>query len=470
MTTTSLRFLGGTGTVTGSKLLVEHGGSRVLIDCGLFQGGRDLRARNREPLAVDPGSIDAVVLTHAHLDHVGHVPLLVAQGFSGRVHATVDTVALASIVLPDSGRLQEEEAAHAARHGYSRHAPPLPLYTEVDAEYALRHFSGHDFGVAVEVAEDVSVTFRPAGHILGSAILEVRVGDALTIACSGDLGRGGHPLLVAPALPPPCDIAVIESTYGDREHEPAGRSIARLGEAVVETAGRGGRVVIPAFAVDRTEVVLDALDHLRADGAIPDIPVFVDSPMALAALGVYRDAIDRGAADIEVGLDRSADLFANLDLRAARTVEESKKIDSSPYPCIVVSASGMASGGRVLHHLAAMAGDVRSTIVLSGFQAAGTRGRQLLDGARSLKLHGRYVAVRARVVDLPGLSQHADGGGLVRWLDAAPDGPSTAFVVHGEPAASSALADRIGRELGVLAVVPEQGERVLALPGRERAA
>ena len=466
--TTSLRFLGGNGTVTGSKLLVEHDGARVLVDCGLFQGGRELRARNREPFAVDPATIDAVVLTHAHLDHVGHVPLLVAQGFRGRIHATADTVALAGIVLPDSGRLQEEEAAHAARHGYSRHAPPLPLYTEADAQYALGHFTGHDFGVEIEVADGVRAVLRPSGHILGSATAELRVGDELVVVCSGDLGRGEHPLLVDPAPPPACDIVVVESTYGNRTHEPPERSIGRLADTIVEAARRGGRVVIPAFAVDRTEVVLDALDRLRADGAIPELPVFVDSPMALAALDVYVDAVARGAADIELEHERSAELFPNLELRAAKTVEQSKKIDTSPYPCIVVSASGMATGGRVLHDLAAMLGDNRSAVVLSGFQAAGTRGRQLADGARTLKLLGRYLPVRARVVDLPGLSQHADAGGLVRWVDAAPEGPSTAFVVHGEQAASDALADRLEREIGVMAVVPEHGERVLALPGRAR--
>jgi metallo-beta-lactamase family protein len=470
MATVSLRFLGGNGTVTGSKLLVEHGTSRVLVDCGLFQGGRELRARNREPFAVAPESVDAVVVTHAHLDHVGHVPLLVGQGFRGRVHATVDTVSLAAIVLPDSGRLQEEEAAHAARHGYSRHDPPLPLYTEADAEFAMARFTGHDFGGAVEVADGITATFRPSGHILGSATVELQVGPDMTIVCSGDLGRGVHPLLVPPTPPPGCDIAIIESTYGDRRHESAGESVERLAGVIVETARLGGRVVIPAFAVDRTEVVLDALDQLRADDQIPDLPVFVDSPMALGALGVYRDAIDRGAADIEVGLDRSADLFTHLDLRAARSVEESKRIDASPYPCVIVSASGMASGGRVVHHLAHVAADARSAIVLCGFQAAGTRGRALLDGARQLKLLGRYVAIRARVVDLPGFSQHADADGLVRWIDAAPEGPSTVFVVHGEQHASDALAARIRDELGVLAVVPEHGERVLAVPGRDRSA
>jgi metallo-beta-lactamase family protein len=407
----------------------------------------------------DVGALDGVVITHAHLDHVGHVPLLVRDGYAGRIHATADTVALAGIVLADSGRLHEEEARFAARRGYSRHDPPRPLYTEHDALVASTSFHAHEFGVPFEPAPGVTAVLRPAGHILGSSVVELRIGDVV-LTVTGDLGRDCHPMLAPPAPPGRSDVLVIESTYGDRVHPPESAAVDRLAEAVTDTARRGGRVVIPAFAVDRTEVVLHALQSLTVAGAIPALPVFVDSPMALAALEVYEAALDRGAADLRAELHDGKNLYPHLDLRPAHSVEESKRIDELAYPAIVVSASGMATGGRVLHHLKAMLGDPRSTVVLAGFQAAGTRGRALLEGARAIKLLGQYVSVRAKVVDVTGLSQHADADELLRWVEGAPEPPGTVFVVHGEPEASAALADRF-EERGITAIVPRYDERVV---------
>ncbi len=452
-----LTFLGATGTVTGSRFLVETQRASVLLDCGMFQGLRELRRRNWSPLPFSPRAVDAVVLTHAHLDHCGYLPALVAHGFRGRVLASPGTVELATIVLRDSARLQEEDADYAVRAGYSKHTPPRPLYTLEDAEAAIALLEPVPFGVERELAAGVTVTLRPAGHVLGSSSAAVSV-DGRRLAASGDLGRDSHPLLAPPAAPPAAQTLLVESTYGDREHDDTVR--ARLGAAVATTIARGGSVVIPAFAVDRTEMVLHELRRLVADGDLPRVPVFVDSPMALATLDVYRAALAAGGPELRPGLGRGGDPFDPGDLHEARTVEESKRIDACGYPCVVVSASGMATGGRVLHHLAQMLPDPANTVLLVGFQAAGTRGRALLEGAREVKMLGRYIPVRADVVDVTGLSAHADADELLAWLRRAPEAPQTCYVVHGEPHASEALRDRLARELGWTAVVPEYGERV----------
>lgn len=458
MVSTALTFLGGAGTVTGSKLLVETPDARVLVDCGLFQGAKKLRLRNWEPLPVDPRTIDAVVLTHAHLDHCGYLPALVRDGFAGPVIASPGTARLAAIVLADSGHLQEEDADFANRAGYSKHRPALPLYTEADAERALRDVRTVGFHTPTAVAPGVEVELLPAGHILGASSVVVRVTDGPTLVVSGDLGRAEHPLLLPPTPPPAADALVVESTYGDVDHTDADLT-ERLADAITRTARRGGSVVIPAFAVDRTEIVLLHLARLRAAGAIPELPVAVDSPMALAALDVYVEAIARRDPALRPEVLATRDPFDLDRVDRVHDVEGSKSLDRDPHPKVIVSASGMATGGRVLHHLARYLPDRHNTVALVGFQVAGTRGWRLAQGERTLKLHGHYLPVRAEVVDLQGMSAHADRRELLDWVRAAPGDPVT-YVVHGEPDASQALAWAI-TERDAPAVVPTAGERVL---------
>lgn len=454
-----LRFLGATGTVTGSRFLVDAPGARLLVECGLFQGLKELRLRNWQEFPVPPASVDAVVVTHAHLDHTGYLPALARLGFRGTVFATADTVALSRIVLPDSGRVQEEDATYAARAGYSKHTPPLPLYTEADAERVLRQFHAVDFGRPVEVAAGVRATFQPAGHILGSAHVTLSVDGAAprTIVFSGDVGRPQHPLLRSPAPPPAADVVVVESTYGDRCHEDEA-SMQAFASALSRTAERGGVAIIPSFAVDRTEVVLFHIRALIRARRVPRLPVYVDSPMALSALQVYRAAIDAGRKDVE--LPPGSDPFDTGDLHEARTLVQSRAIHNVRGPAVIISASGMASGGRVLHHLAHRLDDPHNTVVLVGFQAQGTRGRSLLNGAKAVKMLGRYVPVRAEVVNVPAFSVHADRDELITWLRGAPRPPETVYIVHGEPPAAAGLETAIGTELGWTAVTPKYLEAV----------
>jgi metallo-beta-lactamase family protein len=458
----ALQFLGATGTVTGSRFLVETSGARVLVDCGLFQGLKELRLRNWEPLPVDARTLDAVLLTHAHVDHCGYLPALEGQGFTGVVYATPGTVALCQIVLPDSARIQEEDAAYANRMGFSKHDPALPLYTEENARAALARLRSVRSGEPTEVAPGVRATFHPAGHILGSAHVELELDGARPrrVVVSGDLGRPAHPLLAPPAPRPAADAILVESTYGDREHADLAGTVERLAATIVRTAQRGGVVVIPAFAVDRTELVLFHLRALREAGRIPDLPIYVDSPMALAALDVYRRALKEGDPEIRDEARGKPGLLEPGRLIEARDVAASKAIHAEKGPAIIISASGMATGGRVLHHLERRLPDPNSSVALVGFQPAQTRGRRLLDGERVTKLHGRYVPVRAEIVDLSGFSVHADRSELLAWLAEGKGAPDVVFVVHGEPAASSALARAIGRELGWNAVVPGHLERV----------
>jgi metallo-beta-lactamase family protein len=459
-----LTFLGGAGTVTGSRFLIDTSRARVLVDAGLFQGLRALRRRNWEPFPVPPSSIDAVVVTHGHVDHVGYVPALARDGFAGPIHATAGTGALAAIVLPDAGHLQEEEAAYANRKGFSKHHPALPLYTEADARACLPRFEGHAYGSEVEVAPDVHVTFRTAGHILGSATVSVRLADAgdRRVVFSGDLGRPSHPLLRAPTPPGAAEVIVLESTYGDRVHDDAG-ALERFRDVIVRTVGRGGTVLIPAFAVDRTEVVLFHLRELTRAGAIPEVPVYVDSPMALAALRVYRDAIARGDHEIRpdvVELAAREDPFDGGRVTEVRDVEHSKSLAGIRTPSIIVSASGMATGGRVVHHLRRLLPNHRHAVVLVGFQAPGTRGRLLADGAREVKMLGRYVPVRAEVVDLGAFSVHADRGELAAWVGAADRAPEVVSLVHGEPDAAESLRALLEADGEQVAVVARHGERL----------
>jgi metallo-beta-lactamase family protein len=454
----SLSFLGAAGTVTGSRFLVEQDGRRVLVDCGLFQGEREWRRRNWQPLGVPPASIDVVLLTHCHLDHSGWLPRLVREGFTGAICMTEGTAALTEIVLRDSARLNERDAEQARAGGWSRHDPPLPLYTVADAELAIRQFRAVPTAVPVDVADGVRATFVPAGHVLGSASIRLEVGSPpTTVLFSGDLGREDHPVLRRRAAPPSATTVVVESTYGDRSHPPAPHPHEAFADAVRRTVARGGSVLVPAFAVDRTELVLHALQALRRAGRVPPVPIFVDSPMALAALDVYR----RPSLRAELRTDVPLPLVDLADVHTARTPEESMALNAPHRPSIIVSASGMATGGRVVHHLRHMLPDRRNTVVLTGFQAPGTRGRALLEGATELKIHGRYVPVHAEVVADEEFSVHADVGELVGWLRDLPEAPEVVYVVHGEARASAAFAERVRSDLGWTAVVPRAGERVV---------
>lgn len=455
----TLTFIGGAGTVTGSKAMLDTPAGRLLVDCGLFQGKKHLRLQNWAEFPVDPASIDAVLLTHAHIDHCGYLPRLVEHGFAGPVYCTPGTAQLAGIVLPDSGHLHEEEAAYANRKGFSKHSPALPLYTEAQARKSLERFEPIDFDTPLTVIGEASATWRRAGHILGAASIDIYL-PALDkhVVFSGDLGRGGHPLLVDPAPLGAVDVLITESTYGDRMHDqtdPAGL----IADTVNEAARRGGVVLVPAFAVDRTEIVLWHLDQLVAAGAIPDLPTYVDSPMALRALDVYRAEAQRGSPDIRPEF-HGASLFSSLDLRESRTVEQSKEISARLGPMVIISASGMATGGRILHHLAQRLGDDRNAVMLAGFQAPGTRGDALRQGAREIKMLGQHRAVRAKVVSVE-LSAHADQHELVRWAQTAPSPPEIVYVNHGQPTACSALVERLEVDAGLVAVGARQGERVV---------
>lgn len=460
-----LQFLGAARTVTGSRFLVDGPESEVLVDCGLFQGQKHERLRNWAPFPIDPAIIDAVVLTHAHLDHCGYLPALVRGGFRGPVYATRGTAALAKVVLMDSARIQEDDAEFANRAGYSKHRPALPLYDTADAEAAIECFETVEFETSFDAAASVRAILRPAGHILGSAVvsLEVESADSAMaprrITFSGDLGRPSHALLSAPAPPPPADALVIESTYGDRVH--ADEDLAdRFTRVIRDTVAGGGVVVVPAFAVDRTELVLRLIQQLRQAGEIPDVPVFLDSPMALAALEVYRTAIAEGWDEIRPELRGRIETLSTQGVTETSTVAESRKLVERRGPAIVISASGMATGGRVLHHLNERLRDPRNSIALVGYQANGTRGRLLLDGARQVKMLGRYVPVRASIHDLSGLSVHADQRGLIDWVASAPSPPEMIYIVHGDENASLALQEALVRELDCAAVVPRDLELV----------
>jgi metallo-beta-lactamase family protein len=431
-----LTFMGAAGTVTGSKYLLEHGGRRVLVDCGLFQGLKQLRLRNWDRLPLDAGRIDAVVLTHAHIDHSGYLPALARQGFHGPVFATEATRALCGLLLPDSGHLQEEDAFYANRHGFSKHHPALPLYTEEDGRRVLRQFKSRAWGQVFEPIPGVQMRFHPAGHILGAASVHVQW-EGGSLLFSGDLGRDHDLLMRPPEAPPAADHVVVESTYGDRLHaqeDPA----TLLAEAVDRTAARGGIVVVPAFAVGRAQALLHLVAELKRAGRIPDLPVFLNSPMAADATAIYHQHRAEHRLDAE-----QCRRMCHV-AKVVNTVEESRKLNQLRYPAIIVSASGMATGGRVVHHLKAFAPDRRNTILLAGYQAAGTRGAALAGGAREIKIHGEYVPVRAEVVNLGSLSAHADRSELLAWLGRLPRAPRRVFVTHGEPVAADRL--RLGIE------------------------
>ena len=453
----TLQFLGAAGTVTGSRYLIESAGQRILVDCGLFQGYKQLRERNRAPFPISPESIDTVLLTHAHLDHSGYIPALVRNGFRGKVICTPATRDLCGLLLPDSGFLQEEDARHARKNGYSKHDNPAPLYTGEDAMASLERFVVQDFDKDLEIGRGLRARFHPSGHILGAAQISLDVEGTL-VHFSGDLGRAHDPLMRPPQPLRRADVLVCESTYGDRNHSPVDAE-SEIGPVIRRVVERGGVVVIPAFAVGRAQGLMLHIARLRQRGEIPAVPVFLNSPMAVDATDLYH----RYHGEHHVS-DEDCQAMYELAIRV-RTVEDSKALNQRKGPMIIISASGMLTGGRVLHHLQAFGADERNAILLSGYQAGGTRGASLASGARHLRMFGQEVPINAEVVQLRGFSGHADADEILAWMGGVVPKPGITYITHGEPDAADALRGRISRELGWQVRVPEHLERV-ALDGR----
>ena len=453
-------FHGGAGTVTGSRFLVETGNTRFLVDAGLFQGLKKLREMNWAKLRFDPASLDFILLTHAHIDHAGFLPRLTQQGFRGPVHATRASLDLARLLLMDAAKIQEEDAAFANRKGFSKHRPSLPLYTSEDAERAISLIEPLDYGDWIEPAAGVRASFRNAGHILGAAMIELRLrtaGGERTIVFSGDVGRYGVPLHSDPDPRPECDVLVMEATYGDREHDPRPMG-DQIREALVTAIERRGTVLIPSFAVGRAQLVTLLLRQLIHSGELPEIPIHIDSPMAVDATRIYGQHLRDLSLDAAGGEDGFGSLVPR-NVQFHRSVEESKSLNLLPGPRIIISASGMLTSGRVLHHLKRLLPDEKNLILLVGFQAAGTRGRAMMEGARTIRVHGEDVPVRARFIPIGGLSAHADRGELLRWVRSQPKPPRTIFVTHAEEKASNAFARLLKSELGVRTIEPELGQR-----------
>jgi len=447
-----LSFLGGAGTVTGSKYAVEHDSHCILIDCGLFQGFKALRLKNWAPFPIEPRNIDAVVLTHAHLDHSGYLPLLVKRGFSGPIFCSHATADLCAILLPDSGHLQEKDAEFANRHGFSKHKPALPLYTEEDARDALKRLRAIPFDREHLLPGGAAVRLRRTGHILGAASVQLDWAGT-TIVFSGDLGRYDDATMVDPVSVDRTDYLLVESTYGNRRHDKRDPTDA-LKEVVGQTVARGGTVVIPAFAVGRVQSLLFHFYQLKSKGYLTNVPIFLDSPMAVDASKIFcKDIQDHKLAEDECRRSCAVAKYV-------RSTEESKALTANPMPKVIISASGMATGGRVIHHLKSYAPDPRNTILFAGFQAGGTRGAAMMAGAESIKIHGQYVPVRAEVSNLDMLSAHADSDEILRWLRGFKSAPRRTFITHGEPAASDALRHRIEEELGWACTVPDIGQKV----------
>ena len=448
-----LTFLGAAGTVTGSKYLLRSGAASVLVDCGLFQGLKALRQRNWSPLPVAPGNVDAVVLTHAHLDHSGYLPRFVREGFRGPVHATAGTRDLCAILLPDAGHLQEEEARYANKRGFSKHRPALPLYTEDDARLSLERIAPLAFNKEAVMAGGFRLTLHPAGHILGASIATLEV-DGAKVVFSGDLGRMRDPIMHPPSRIEHADYLVVESTYGNRRHDEADPEEA-LGRLLNRALARNGVVVIPAFAVGRAQTLLYLISRLRARHAIPDVPVYLNSPMAIDATRLYHDhRAEHRLSEAECEAAHSVAQMVN-------TADDSRALNRKSGPMIIISASGMATGGRVLHHMKTFAPDDRNMILLPGFQAAGTRGEALAGGASEIKIHGEYVPVGAEVVKLDSMSAHADYAEILEWLRGFQRPPRHTFVTHGEPSAADEMRRRIEETLGWKVSVPEYGQKAI---------
>jgi len=447
-----LTFLGATGTVTGSKYLLELGSKRILIDCGLFQGLKQLRLKNRDKLSIDPGSVDAVILTHAHIDHTGYLPLFVRNGFVGKVYCSFGTRDLCEILLPDSAHLQEEEARFANKYGFSKHSPALPLYTKEDAIKALDLFTPVDFEKDIDLGDGVTIRLSPNGHILGSAF--VRIHDANTsILFSGDIGRPNDVLMKPPTQIKQADYMVLESTYGDRAHEKTDPKI-KLAAVINRTISRGGKVIIPVFAVGRAQELLYYIHLLKAKGSIPDVPVYLNSPMAVDATEIFNR--HRGEHRLSSGECEAMFHTAHM----VNTVEQSKALNENRHPMIILAASGMATGGRVIHHLKAFAPNPNNTILFAGFQAAGTRGAAMLNGADSIKIHGEYIPVNAEVAMISNLSAHGDYLEILDWLRGFESAPKRVFITHGEPVAADAMRLHVEETLHWNTCVPDYLETV----------
>lgn len=436
----NVNFLGAAGTVTGSKFLFSSSQSKVLVDCGMFQGIKELRLKNWEKFPIQPADIDAVVVTHGHLDHCGYLPRIVKSGFSGKIYMTPWTRDLVQVILLDSAKLQMEDAEYAEKKGYSRHKKPLPLYDTDDVLKTLNLIEEVKFSTRIQITSDTYFTFHPAGHILGAAFVDLEI-ESKRILVSGDLGRGNHPLLRDPEPIPDAsfDAILVESTYGDESHTEPDGSFERV---INQTIKRGGSVLIPAFAVDRTEIILMELRRLVEQQIIPSVPIFVDSPMALQALEFYRGAIREKSWEINPEISASeADVFSAGNLTQLQSVEESKSLNQQRHPCIIISASGMATGGRVVHHLARMLPDAKNSVILTGYQAVGTRGRSLIDGAKNLKMFGKDVEVHAQIELVDYFSVHADKDELVHWLQTARQKPRRVFAIHGDDDTSELFAE-----------------------------
>ena len=451
--TPQLTFLGAAGTVTGSKYLLSAGPAKILIDCGLFQGLKQLRLKNWETPPVAPKHINAVVLTHAHIDHSGYLPLLVKNGFTGRVYCTPATRDLCGILLPDAGYLQEEEAHYANKHGYSKHREALPLFTEKDALRALKHLEPVAYDTPVQLGNGISFRLLRAGHILGAAMVALEV-NGQRLVFSGDLGRPNDPIMCAPAAPGAADFLVVESTYGNRRHA-SDDAEQTLAVHVNRALGRGGVVVIPAFAVGRAQTLLHYFARMKQRKVIPDVPIFLNSPMAVDATRIYHNH----RAEHRLTPDECTSACAVAGM--VNSADESRALNTRGGPMILISASGMATGGRVVHHLKAFAPDARNMVLFPGFQAAGTRGAAMVNGAESIKIHGAYVPVRAEVVSMDSLSAHADYSEILTWLRTFPHPPKKTFITHGEPAAADELRRRIHETLGWPCEIPDYLDTVV---------
>jgi metallo-beta-lactamase family protein len=447
-----LSFYGAAGTVTGSKYLLSNGKQRVMVDCGLFQGEKKNRVLNWEAPPFDPSTLNAVVLTHAHLDHCGYLPVLTKGGFEGPVYCTPATKKLSEIILRDSGYLQEEDAKFRNKHRTTKHDPALPLYTQEDAERALKQFKTVPFETEVELAKGLSVKLTRAGHILGSGCVHVR-GDGRTVVFSGDVGRPEGPVMRAPEPLGEMDFLVVESTYGNRLHEDDEDPKGQLADAINRTVERRGTVVIPSFAVGRSTTILHFIAELISEHRIPNVPVFLNSPMAINATEIYCEH----HAEHRLTEQECRDIYANVDF--VRSKEASKALNTNAGPAIIVSASGMVEGGRVLHHLKTMLPDPRNTVLFVGFQAPGTRGQKIIGGAETVKIHGEEVPCRAEVEELDNLSAHADWREIINWLRSTKKPPKLTFVTHGEPESAKAMQDHLRDELGWDAVVPTYKEQ-----------